>query len=542
MSSQADNADVLIIGAGVSGGVVGRHLAEHGFSVVCLEQGDWVSQSDFLGTRPEYDLAAFGTWSPDPNDRKRDADYPVELSDSEGPPIHMFSGVGGSSVLYTAVWPRPVPSDFRVRTMDGVADDWPIGYNDLLPHYEATDREFGASGLGGNPAYPPSAPPPVPPLPIGATGRKAAEGMNKLGWHWWPGMNAMPSVDHGDQSQCKRFGVCNIGCPAGAKGSTDITHWPAAIRHGAKMITGARVKEVTLNEKGLANGAVYIDRQGVERFQPASVVVLAANGLGTPRIMLMSSSARYPNGLANSSGLVGKRLMLHPCATVSGIFDDELDEIGPSGSKLGSMQFYDTDASRGFVRGAYWTLYDPVGPMISLARQMFGEGNEKLPFWGEHFTERIKEQVRHSIIWGIIAEDLPEEGNFVSLDSNLTDSDGLPAAKINYRRSENTSRLIDFNVERATEALVAAGARRTFVVSRNAPPGHLLGTARMGDDPGTSVVDRFGRSHDIPNLYVVDGSVFVTAPPVNPTSTLAAISKWIAVNLVRQAGDQVVPA
>ena len=163
--------------------------------------------------------------------------------------------------------------------------------------------------------------------------------MNKLGWHWWPAHNAIPSLAHGEQAQCVRYGVCATGCPAGAKGSTDITHWPAAIRAGAKLVTGARVKEVTLDEKGRANGAVYIDREGVERFQPASIVILAANGVGTSRLMLMSTSARFPNGIANSSGLVGKRLMLHPCATVAGIFDEELDEIGPSGQKMGSMQF-----------------------------------------------------------------------------------------------------------------------------------------------------------------------------------------------------------
>jgi choline dehydrogenase-like flavoprotein len=202
------------------------------------------------------------------------------------------------------------------------------------------------------------------------------------------------------------------------------------------------------------------------------------------------------------------------------------------------MQFYDTDVSRGFVRGAYWTLYDGVGPMLSVIRNMIGEGIDPKSFWGENFTKVMKESARHTVMWGIIAEDLPDESNYVSLDPVLKDSDGLPAPKITYKRSENTSKMIDFNVDRATEALEAAGASRTIVVGRNAPPGHLLGTARMGDDPETSVVDRYGQSHDVPNLYVVDGSVFVTAPAVNPSSTIAAIAKWVAVNLVENRRNQ----
>lgn len=538
MNGPVDRADVLIVGAGISGGVVGKHLAERGFSVVVLEQGDWVSQGDFMGTTPEYELAPYQKWSADPNDRKLDSDYPVDLSDSEGPILHMYNAVGGSSVLYTAVWPRPVPSDFRVRSLDGVADDWPISYQDLLPHFEATDDEFGASGLGGNPAYPASPGPKLPPLPMASTGRKAAEGMNALGWHWWPGHNAIPSLAHGEQAQCVRYGVCGSGCPAGAKGSTDVTHWPAAIRAGAKLITGARVREISVDESGRASGAIYIDRDGMEHFQPASVVILASNGVGTSRLMLMSRSDRFPDGIANSSGLVGKRLMLHPCATVAGVFDDEFDELGPSGQKIGSMEFYDTNLDRGFVRGAYWTLYDGVGPLFSAVRNMLGEGIDPASLWGTNFIPSIRETARHTVMWGIIAEDLPEETNFVSLDPELTDSDGLPAPKITYKRSENTSKMIDFNVDRATEALMAAGANRTFVVGRNAPPGHLLGTARMGDDPATSVVNRYGQAHDVPNLYVVDGSVFVTAPAVNPTSTIATIAKWVAVNLVENRRNQ----
>jgi choline dehydrogenase-like flavoprotein len=366
--------------------------------------------------------------------------------------------------------------------------------------------------------------------------------MNKLGWHWWPGNNAIASQAHGDQDQCERYGTCVGGCPAGAKGSTDVTHWPAAIRNGAQLVTGARVKEVTLDEQGRANGAVYFDREGLEQFQPASLVIMAANGIGTPRILLMSRSHRFPNGLANSSGLLGKRLMLHPCAAVAGVFDDEFDELGPSGQKIGSMQFYESDASRGFVRGAYWTMYDGIGPHLHMLRRTLSEGFGREPFWGAPFPAAMKEVAHHTLMWGLVAEDLPEEHNQVTLDPHKTDSDGLPAARITYTLSDNTRRLIDFHCHRAMESLDAAGARRSFVFSRNIPSGHLLGTACMGNDPQFSIVDRWGRSHDVPNLYIVDGSVFVTAFGVNPTSSIAAIAKRIATHLVDTARFQEVSA
>ena len=537
MIARDEPADVLIVGGGTSGGVAARHLAESGLGVVVLEQGYWPNESLFPGNKPEYELLAGKQWAADPNLRGRPEDYPINVEESVQP-LYMYNGVGGSSVLFAACWTRPLPADFRVRTLDGVADDWPISYEELQPFYEAVDREMGVSGLGGNPAYPPGAAPPLPAHPILKTGRKMAEAMNELGWHWWPGTTAIPSQDYRLQKQCVRYGVCHMGCPEGAKASTHVTHFPVALEHGARVLTGSRVAEITLDEKGRANGAVYI-HEGKECFQPASVVVMASNGVGTPRLLLMSASSRYPDGLANSSGLLGKRLMIHPYGASVGIYDDDLEDwLGPTGEQLVSMQFYETDKSRGFVRGCKWILMCAGGPLQMVDRWTKGEGVRDEEFWGEQFCLKMKESIGHTMEWQIINEDLPEETNYVSLDPVLTDSDGLAAPKIHYRTSENTRRVLDFHLARSVEALEAAGAKKAWITRRKVSSGHNLGTAKMGNDPASSVVDRFGRTHDVPNLYIVDGSVFTTSTGVNPTATICALAKRTATHIVENARDQ----
>jgi choline dehydrogenase-like flavoprotein len=425
------------------------------------------------------------------------------------------------------------PSDFKTRSLEGVGDDWPIAYEELLPSYEALDLEMNVSGVGGDPMYPLGAPPPLPPLSIGKIGRKAAEGMNRLGWHWWPAAHAIPSVATATQAACARRGTCMFGCPEGAKGSTDLTLWPKALGAGAKLVTGARVREITTNGNGLATGALWIDRDGNEQRTEADVVVLAANGIGTPRLLLLSE-------LANSSGLVGKRLMLHPYMSVLGLYGEDLESwLGPWGTPLLSLQFADTDESRGFPRGAQWDVMPIGGPLMALARW------DGLPFeerWGLAVHGLVEKTLGRAFDWGIGIEDLPSEENYVLLDADLTDGDGIPAPRVQYRIDEDARANLDWQLERAREAHEAAGALETVVTDWSQWGWHLLGTCRMGDDPATSVVDRFGRAHDVPNLYVLDGSVFVTSGPQPPTATITANAHRCVGHLIESASLQAVPA
>jgi choline dehydrogenase-like flavoprotein len=531
-SQREERPNVLVIGAGAGGSVAAKHLAEAGFSVVCLEQGGWRNASEFPGDKLEFELVAGKQWNADPNVRARPEDYPTESSESDVAPV-MFNAVGGSTIHFGAQWARMRPSDFRTRSLEGVGDDWPVSYEELLPSYERMDVEMSVSGMAGDPAYPPGAAPPLPPLPIGKIGRRAAEGMEALGWHWWPAAHAIPSRATETQAQCARRGTCMFGCPEGAKGSTDLTLWPEALKHGARLVTGARVREITSNGNGLATGAIWIDPDGNEQRQEADVVVVAANGIGTPRLLLLS-------GLANSSGLVGKRLMLHPYMSVLGLYEENLDSwLGPWGTPLLSLQFADTDPARGFPRGAQWDVMPIGGPLMALARY------DALPFeerWGTTVHELARRTIGRAFDWGIGIEDLPSEENYVALDSSLTDSDGVPAPKSAYRIDADARANLAWQLDRAREAHEAAGAVETLVTDWSEWGWHLLGTCRMGDDPAKSVVDRYGRAHDVPNLYVVDGSVFVTSGPQPPTATITANAARCVEHLIASADQQAVPA
>lgn len=531
--------DVLIIGAGPTGAVAAKRFREAGLSVLVLEQGDWPDYSKARADHPDFELTAGRDWSGNPNRRQAPADYPIADTDSDISAV-LYNAVGGSTVIYAAHWQRNMPSDFRVRTLDGVGDDWPLSYEDLQPFYERVEQDFGVSGLAGDPAFPPGKGPPLPPAPLGRMGRRVARAHNQLGWHWWPAPNAIATRPHRALHACTQRATCMWGCVEGAKASVDRTHWPENIRQGVKLLTGARVKRLETNRAGLITGALYVGRDGQEAFQKAGITVLAASGIGTPRILLLSANASFPHGLANSSGLVGRRLMMHPFGTVVGLFEEDLQSThGLWGQHLHSLEFYETDPARGFVRGAKWGLQPTGGPLSMTRCYPWGDN----PIWGPGFQKKLQERLGHSAMWGIIAEDLPEENNRIVLDPDLKDSDGIPAPKLIYRMSENSRRLLEFHLARARESLLAAGAYATVIAPLIRETGwHLLGTAKMGADPGTSVVDPWGRCHDHPNLYIFDGSIWPTSSGMNPTATIAALALRCADHLVANCRRQPLPA
>ncbi len=329
--------DVLIIGSGASGAAVAWSLADTRMKILCLEQGDWMKQSDYPSNTRDWEARVYGDFAVSPNVRARPTDYPINDDNS---PIKVvnFNGVGGSTIMYTGHYPRLHPSDFRVRSLDGVADDWPIGYATLEPYFAENDRMTGVSGLAGDPAGPPRQPP-MPPLPLGKSGARFAQAMNRLGWHWWPSDTALATTEYDGRAPCINLGHCTPACTQGAKASTDITYWPAAVRAGVELRTRCRVREITTNERGMASGAIYYDADGNEQFQPAEVVIMACNGVGTPRLLLNSASRRFPDGLANSSGLVGKNLMFHPYAQCTATSTNHSTAIAVHRCAFGAKSF-----------------------------------------------------------------------------------------------------------------------------------------------------------------------------------------------------------
>ena len=529
---QNDRVDVLVIGAGASGAAFAWSLAAAGVEVMCLEQGGWVDPSTYPAMGHDWEMRRQTDFHPDPNVRRLPADYPVETSRSPIDPL-MFNAVGGSTIHWSAHFPRLRPSDFRVRSLDGVADDWPLTYESLEPFFDLNDRMMGVSGLVGDPAYPPKSPRQTPPLPLGKVGDTIVRGFEKLGWHWWPSDSAILTRSYEGRRACNNCGPCELGCPIGAKASTDVTYWPKALAQGAVLQTGARVREITVTRDGLADGVLYHDASGELREQKARVVVVACNGVGTPRLLLNSRSPRFPDGLANGTGLVGKNLMFHPYASVRGIFSDPLEGFkGPNGCSIISQEFYETDPARGFVRGYSFQVARGLTPVVTA---LGGLGRQLIP-WGADHRRTFDARWDRSITIAVIGDDLPEEHNRIELDPDLADADGIPAPRVIYTLSENSRRLLDHGIARAADVLRAAGATEVLTTPLLKTAGwHLMGTARMGDDPRRSVVDAFGRSHEVKNLYIIDGSVMVTGGAVNPTSTIQALALRIADRVVREA-------
>jgi choline dehydrogenase-like flavoprotein len=515
--NETREADVLVIGSGAAGAAVTKALADKGVRVVCLEQGDWPGPGDYPASGSDHEAQMRRPqFSFNPNERKRPEDYPVVSAGQDPPELEMVNGVGGTTVHWNGEFLRLHRSDFRVKELDGVGRNWPIRYEDLLPYYEENERQMGVSGLSGDPANPDQAFP-LPPLSMGAAGRIGASGFNRLGWHWWIFPLGILSRPYNGRAACDFNAQGWYGCGAEARASTNVTYWPTAIRKGAILRTRARVREITVTKNGFARGALYYDAQGNLHEQKARVIVICANGIGTPKLLLNSKSSSFPHGLANSSGLVGKGLMLHAGRHVRGIVSDCLRDWQHAGvAPIYSQQFYETDTHRNFVRGYTLLVVSRAGPVTTAI-------GTSVP-WGAEHHSIMRQRFPHTLQVTILAEDLADNENRVELDAAAKDSNGVPAPRVSYKFSENTRRMLDHGAHEAAEFLRAAGA--TEIENEEPYPwtSHFMGTARMGTSAETSVVNASNQAHDVRNLFIVDGSCFVTSGAVGPTPTIGALA------------------
>lgn len=515
--------DVIVVGAGAAGSAISWKLSAAGVRVLCLEQGVKIDANAYPSNRNDWELSRQSDFNPDPNIRNSKFDYPINNSDSDIS-IANFNAVGGSTILFSGHFPRLHPSDFKVKSLDGIADDWPISYEDLEPYYNLNDSIIGVSGLSGDPAYPPIGNL-MPPVPIGLLGNEFAEGFNKLGWHWWPSYSAIATRDFKNRGHCINLGPCNLGCSQGAKSSADVAYWPDALRNGATLIENARVKEITLKSKSEVSGVLYFDQDNILRSVSANIVILAASGVGTPRLLLNSKSDFWPSGLGNNSGLVGKNLMLHPLGYVEGYFKKDLETShGPQGCCILSQEFYETEEGSAILRGFTMQVLRGPGPIETVLQGLL---RRRIVF-GEKHLEWFEEKYNHIASLGLIVEDLPEISNYIDLDSNLTDQSGIPIPRIHYKLSENSKKLLSKAIDRGRLLMSVIGAEQVVGHAPVKSAGwHILGTARMGESTENSVVDKSGRVHDIDNLYIADSSIFVTSGSVNPASTIQALALMI---------------
>ena len=514
--------DVAVIGAGPTGAAAAWRLATAGLRVVCIERGDWFDYGQVPSDAAARSRLAEGPQNANPNLRRGPADYSIE---DDGSPIKPMigNGVGGGSIYWAAHAPRFRPQDFRVFSDDGVAEDWPLTYTELDPYFALNEQRIGLAWKPGDPNGPDRSDKPLPLPPIGPVGARVAQTFGTLGWHCWP-VDLVVGRDATKPStrQCTHRGACHIGCPARRRAGADSAYMRDAVAAGAKLLTNTRVLRLEHDSRARISGLVCAEAD--RRFHVrADRFVLAANGIGTPRLLLASASSTFPDGLANGSGLVGRRLMLHPYAWVDGWFAEPHDLPVGQTAGLISLEFGVTQPERGFLRGSKLQL--SIGAPAPGVRFDAYEINGVDPR-------------AHVIGLSVSAEDLPEPENRVALSPTRLDDDGIPLPRMIYRLSTNTRAILDFGTARAAEVLRAAGAEAIEYTPLKAEAGfHLMGTTRMGHDPASSVVDKFGRCHEVSNLFVADASTFVTASALQPTATAQALALRTADHIVATRHD-----
>ncbi|MEP6918341.1 MAG: GMC family oxidoreductase [Acidobacteriota bacterium] len=537
----SDTVDFVIVGSGAAGGVMARELAQGGLTVVLMEQGPRPSlQMVRHDELKEWYLGGITNDAvKNPQTFRDHIDKKAELQKLK-PALWYGRGVGGATLHYTANFWRFHEIDFVERSVLGAIPgtgfaDWPITYADLEPYYTKVEWEIGVSGLAGaSPFDPPRTKPyPMPPLPVKSSGVLFERGARKLGLHPFPAPMVINSQPYRGRPACVHCGFCHgFMCEARAKASTLTTVIPEAEATGrCEVRSESYVFRIETNQDRRVTGVTYFDRDRRERFQRAHAVVVCANGAETPRLLLMSANTQFPHGLANSSGLVGKYLMFNYSSRALGVFEHELNEYKSVQVTRILHDFYDSDPKRGHYGGG--GLDARIGPQpTTWAIRTASEG----PSWGAGFKARLQEFPR-SMQVACHGTSLAVESNSVTLDPELKDAWGLPAIRVTYRDHSDDLANARFLQDRGAEILDAAGALRVTKapVAEQSSSMHLLGTCRMGHDPATSIVDRYHRSHDVPNLFICDGSSLVTSGRGQPTMTIQALAFRAGEHIVRSA-------
>jgi choline dehydrogenase-like flavoprotein len=531
--------DFVIVGSGGAGGILAKELSVAGHSVVVLEQGPWLEQE-----RTRHDEFAtqllYTTW----NDyvkhpqhfQKTATDEPIRSSEFVG--LYYGKHVGGSNSHFTANYWRMHENDFKERSLYGqhaALADWPISYADLEPYYTKAEWELGVSGTPGPFDPPRSRPYPLPPMPPKSGGIVFARGARTLGLHPQRAPMAILSQAYDGRQPCQHCGFClGYHCEYKAKSSAFSAMIPKAIATGkCEIRADSYVFRVEMNAAGRATGVRYYDKARQEQVQKGRAVILCCNGAETPRLLLMSASNRFRDGLANSSGLVGKHLMFNCFSGTTAVFPEPLNEWKSIGCTHLVMDFHENDPTRGFYGGGGMDArLDWTGP-ISYA--LF-HARPDAPTWGAAFKRHLVEDFSRRVTIFAHGTSLAVETNQVLLDPELKDAWGLPAIRFRYQDHPDDMANVAFLQNRAYDILQAGGATEVWKepILEQSWANHMLGTCRMGNEPRTSVVDANHRTHDVENLFICDGSSMVTSTRGQPTATIQALA-YRAADTIPQA-------
>jgi gluconate 2-dehydrogenase alpha chain len=560
MATRLKDTDVVVVGLGAAGGVAVLPLAEAGLDVVGLEAGSWLTRRDFA---PDELRNNYRGWPMAVH--KADAEAPTVRANTSATAVQdgqpMMNGVGGTSLHYWAQHWRLNPWDFKVisettRRYDArriphgsTVEDWPFGYDELERFYDKVEYEVGVSGQAGNLSGkidprgnpfegPRKRPYPMPPLRWTAFHERMAAAARTLGWRPFPGPAAINSRAYQDRSACMYHGFCNRGgCHVDAKNSTAVSTIPRAQATGRlKVVTRAVVTSVEVDGQGRATGVTYL-ADGQELFQPAKVVLLASYTYENVRLLLLSKSKAYPNGLSNNHGQVGRHYISHhQAAAVSALFPFDLKAwYGLPAQGVAVDDWADDNFDHGgldFIGGANLWVMSDRRPISAASMNTFGLA----PGWGSRWKAFIKENADRSHTSYIQKTTLPYEDNFLDLDPVVKDPLGRPVIRITGEFKENERKLAAFAQDKMERWYREAGA---IAVSKAPVGGHLpasthaYGGTRMGDNPDTNVLDRWGLSHEVPNLGVLGASVMGTSGAHNPTHTVQALAWRTADYLVR---------
>ncbi|MEX2048917.1 MAG: GMC family oxidoreductase [Gemmatimonadota bacterium] len=539
--AQTESVDFVVIGSGAAGGVIAKELSMQGFSVVVLEQGPYIRPSELHHDEIRSYLGdgLLGRLSDHPHSWRTGADEPARPA-SFIPNLLYAKAVGGSSLHFAANYWRFRPVDFDERSRLGpvagsTLADWPLTYDELEPYYTRVEWEIGVSGEPGPDDARRSRPYPMPAMPIKSSGVLLRDGARRAGYTSQPAPLAILSRPHNGRPPCIHCGLCwGQTCEVGAKSSTLAAMIPLAEASGRCEIRDRSVvTRIETNAAGRVERVVYLDREGVERAQQARAVVLSANGAETPRLLFLSESSRFPDGLANSSGLVGKNLMFNGYSQTGATFAEPLNEYKSVVATRIVMDFYDSDPARGFYGGGGIDARSSGSPFLWAVLDHPRPGQ---PSWGPVFKAQLASYPRSMIAAGH-ATSLPVETNTITLDPELVDAWGRPGIRVTYWDHPDDLAFSSFLQDRAVEMMEAAGATEVwrYPVGPSTASAHLLGTCRMGDDPGAAVVNRYHRAHDVPNLFICDGSSLVTSGRGQPTMTIQALAFRAAEHIGRAA-------